>query len=82
MSKAALNMQTALLHNQLKPLGANLLSVHPGWVQTYMQGTLSAGATYTPAQAAGHILNLAENFERVVNDQPTYVDLLGNPLPW
>ncbi len=82
MSKAALNMQTALLHNQLKPLGVNLLSVHPGWVQTYMQGGLDSNATYTPAQAAGHILKLAENSDQVVNDQPTYVDLLGNPLPW
>ncbi|QMV40760.1 SDR family NAD(P)-dependent oxidoreductase [Cohnella cholangitidis] len=82
MSKAALNMQTALLHNQLNPLGVQLLSVHPGWVQTHMQGKLDAAATYTPAQSAAHILELADRPEHYVSDQPSYVDLLGNRLPW
>lgn len=82
MSKAALNMQTALLHNQLNPLGVQLLSVHPGWVQTHMQGKLDEAATYTPAQSAARILELADRPEHYVSDQPSYVDLLGNRLPW
>jgi NAD(P)-dependent dehydrogenase (short-subunit alcohol dehydrogenase family) len=82
MSKAALNMQTALLHNQLRPSGVQLMSVHPGWVQTHMKGELDEEATYTPEQAAGHILKLAENPEHYDSDKPVYVDLLGNRLPW
>ncbi|TFE27839.1 SDR family NAD(P)-dependent oxidoreductase [Cohnella luojiensis] len=82
MSKAALNMQTALLHNQLYPLGGKLLSVHPGWVQTHMQGKLDSAATYTPAEAAGHILKLTDEPGRYVSDKPAYVDLLGNFLNW
>lgn len=82
MSKSALNMQTALLHNHVKETGAAVLSVHPGWVQTFMQGKLDAGATYTPDEAAGHIIALARAPERFRTDKPAYVDLLGKPLPW
>lgn len=82
MSKSALNMQTALLHNHVRDMGGAVLSVHPGWVQTYMQGKLDAGATYTPDEAAGHIIALAQAPERFRTDKPAYVDLLGKPLPW
>jgi NAD(P)-dependent dehydrogenase (short-subunit alcohol dehydrogenase family) len=82
MSKAALNMQTALLHNELRPRGATVLSVHPGHVATYMQGKLDEAAAYTASEAASHILRLAEQFERQASDTPAFVDLLGNPLPW
>jgi len=84
MSKAALNMQTALLHNQLAPMGGKILSVHPGWIQTHMQGKHDTEATYTPAQAASYILELTNNIERYVSvsDKPVFVDLLGNLLPW
>ncbi len=82
MSKSALNMQTALLHNHVKEAGAAVVSVHPGWVQTFMQGKLDAGATYTPDEAAGHIIDLARSPERFRTDKPVYVDLLGKPLPW
>ncbi|MFD0673418.1 SDR family oxidoreductase [Cohnella sp. GCM10027633] len=82
MSKAALNMQTALLHNHLRDAGATVLSVHPGWVRTFMQGRLDAAATYTPEEAAGHIITLARSPERFRSDKPMFVDLLGKPLPW
>ena len=82
MSKSALNMQTALLHNHVKEMRAAVLSVHPGWVQTFMQGKLDAGATYTPDEAAGHIIALALSPERFRTDKPAYVDLLGKPLSW
>ncbi|WP_027087905.1 SDR family NAD(P)-dependent oxidoreductase [Cohnella panacarvi] len=82
MSKSALNMQTALLHNHVKEAGAAVLSVHPGWIRTFMQGKLDAGATYTPEEAAGHIIALARIPERFRTDKPAYVDLLGKPLPW
>ncbi|TVX97985.1 SDR family NAD(P)-dependent oxidoreductase [Cohnella terricola] len=82
MSKAALNMETALLHKELEPLGTSVISVHPGWVRTYMQGKLDEAATYTSAEAASHILNLAERPDLYKSETPLFVDLLGNPLPW
>lgn len=82
MSKAALNMQTALLHNQFKGTGARVLSVHPGWVQTHMQGKLDSEATYTPDEAAAHILETVYRTDIAQGDHPAFVDLLGKPLPW
>jgi NAD(P)-dependent dehydrogenase (short-subunit alcohol dehydrogenase family) len=82
MSKSALNMQTALLHNHVREAGAGVLSVHPGWVQTYMRGELDADGQYTPDEAAGHIIELTCTPERFKQDKAAYVDLHGEPLPW
>lgn len=82
MSKSALNMQTALLHNHVRQAGGAVLSVHPGWVRTHMQGKLDADATYTPDEAAAHIVRLVRSPDRFKTDKPAFVDLLGNSLPW
>ena len=82
MSKSALNMETALLHNHARKSGGAVLSVHPGWVRSYMQGKLDAEATYAPDEAAAHIVKLASSPERFRTDKPAFVDLLGKPLPW
>ncbi|MGO4345678.1 SDR family NAD(P)-dependent oxidoreductase [Paenibacillus sp. MCAF9] len=84
MSKAALNMQSKLIHNGIKQLGGRVLVVHPGWVQTYMQGKLDAAATLTPKQSASAILKLVE--ARISLDAASadceYVDYAGNALNW
>jgi NAD(P)-dependent dehydrogenase (short-subunit alcohol dehydrogenase family) len=82
MSKTAVNMQTALLHNELMPTGTQMMAIHPGWMQTHMKGVLDAAATYTPEQSAEHILKLADNRSEYKSDKPVYMDLLGTPLPW
>lgn len=57
ISKAALNMFTQQLHVYVKERGIQVLSVHPGWMQTDMGG---AEAPTNPAQSAKGILDLIE----------------------
>lgn len=84
MSKAALNMQSKLIHNGIKPLGGRVLVMHPGWVQTYMQGKLDAGAELTPEQSASSITHVVE--EKLAQDlslaECEYVDYKGTAMNW
>ena len=77
MSKAALNMQSKILQNYLKPRGFKILVVHPGWMITDMGG---AQADIQPDEAAEGIFHLAEK-----NWDPgdeIYMDYRGQPLSW
>lgn len=77
MSKAALNMQTKLLHNYLAPEGFKLLVVHPGWMRTQMGG---AQADIDAKEAAVGIQRLT--LSDALNGEDIFLDYLGNPLPW
>lgn len=58
LSKAALNTQTILLANELKPYGIKVNSMCPGWVKTDMGG---AGAPRDVKQGADTAVFLATN---------------------
>jgi NAD(P)-dependent dehydrogenase (short-subunit alcohol dehydrogenase family) len=77
MSKAALNMQSKILQNYLKPRGFKVLAVHPGWMRTNMGGP---DATLDPDESADGIFQLAAREWKA--DDPIYVDYRGNSLPW
>jgi NAD(P)-dependent dehydrogenase (short-subunit alcohol dehydrogenase family) len=77
MSKAALNMQSIILQNYLKPRGFKVLAVHPGWVRTNMGGP---EATLHPDESAEGIFQLAARKWNV--DDPIYLDYQGKSLPW
>ncbi len=77
MSKAALNMQTKILQNYLRPRGFKALAVHPGWMRTNMGG---AEASLSPDESADGIFQLAAREWKA--DDPIYMDYQGNPLPW
>jgi NAD(P)-dependent dehydrogenase (short-subunit alcohol dehydrogenase family) len=75
MSKAALNMQTRLLANHLKPHGIQVISVQPGWMRTDMGG---AGAPLDPQQSAADIVHLARTFV----DSGVFINHTAHRLAW
>lgn len=76
-SKAALNMFTRSLANELAADGFICAVVHPGWVQTDMGG---AGATLTPEESARGIRNVIANLSP--DDNGTFWNFDGATLPW
>lgn len=83
LSKAALNMEAALIHKRLLPLGGRAMLVHPGYVRSYMHGTRNEKATYEPEEAARLVLAaITERATRPAGERPDYFDLHGKELPW
>lgn len=77
MSKAALNMQSKIMQNYLKPRSIKILAIHPGWVRTEMGG---ANADITPEESAAGIYELTQKQWSL--DEGMYFDYTGKPLSW
>ncbi len=77
MSKAALNMQSKILQNYLKPKGFKILAIHPGWVRTKMGGP---EADIAPEESAEGIAKLVMKDWSL--DEGIYFDYRGIPLAW
>jgi NAD(P)-dependent dehydrogenase (short-subunit alcohol dehydrogenase family) len=85
MSKAALNMASAIMHNRLRPLGGQVLVMHPGWVRTWMTGNLDEAADLSPEESAQGIIAGIDRALRstgVASDHPAFIDWKGAPVPW
>lgn len=84
MSKAALNMQSQLTYNQISTHGGKVLVVHPGHVQSFMQGKLDTKGKLTPDESARDILSLIT--KRLgpdwIGDELALIDHQGEILPW
>ena len=83
MSKSATNMQSVLVHNNLRKHGGKVVVMHPGHVATYMRGHLDTTAKITPEESASGILQvILEHPELSLNKRPDYIDYQGEKLPW
>lgn len=82
MSKAALNMQSSLMHNHLRTLGGQVMVLHPGWLQTYMHGKKDEQAEMTPEQSAEQIIDLVLDYKKYMGEEPAYLDMDGSSWPW
>jgi len=81
MTKAAVNMQSAILQNHLQEYGIKVMCFHPGWVRSYMSGTFNDKATVEAIDAAkGIIAQVLKPQE--ITALPSYTDYTGKPLPW
>jgi NAD(P)-dependent dehydrogenase (short-subunit alcohol dehydrogenase family) len=76
-SKAALNMFTRTLANELKPEGFTCLTIHPGWVQTDMGG---ANANLTPEESISGMRAVIA--DKGPEDTGTYWSYGGEEVPW
>jgi NAD(P)-dependent dehydrogenase (short-subunit alcohol dehydrogenase family) len=76
-SKAALNMLTVTMANELRPRGFTCVTMHPGWVRTRMGGDQ---APLLPPQAAAMILAQIDSFTPA--DSGSFRNYDGSTLPW
>lgn len=77
MSKTALNIQSKVLQNYIKPKGIKVLALHPGWMRTDMGGP---DADISPEESAEGIIQLVN--KDWTPDEGIYYDYRGIPLPW
>ena len=76
-SKAALNMLTVLMHEQLSGDGFTVVSLDPGWNRTDMGGSAAPLAPSDTVRAMAGIL------ERLgPDDSGTFLGYDGKPRPW
>jgi len=78
MSKASLNMQSAILQNHLNEYGLKVLAVHPGWLKTYMLGDRNEEATLEAEESAHAIMKILLSKESFAC--PMFIDHEGNEM--
>ncbi|MFX0174498.1 MAG: SDR family oxidoreductase [Candidatus Hodarchaeota archaeon] len=77
-SKAALNMITKMLSNELKDHGIKVVSFHPGWVKTTMLYTDKA--PLEPFESISGMISVIQSLE--MKSSGTFLDWKGNKMPW
>lgn len=83
MSKAAMNMGTKILSNELWDRSARIINFHPGWMRTAMGGqeAMNSKNSVSPDESANHIVNIALKIDQIPRDQ-MFMTHTGEILPW
>ncbi|TVQ76290.1 MAG: SDR family oxidoreductase [Phycisphaeraceae bacterium] len=76
-SKAALNMLTKLLGQELRDEGIICVALHPGWVKTRMGGEK---APLTPEESIAGMLRVIDGLRP--EQTGAFLDYKGETLPW
>ena len=76
-SKAALNMLTKLLGQELRDEGIVCVALHPGWVKTRMDGEK---APLTPEESIAGMLRVIDGLRP--EQTGAFLDYKGETLPW
>lgn len=93
MSKAALNMQAAIVYNAVRGRGGQVLLVHPGGMNSHMRFRpdkdspvveVPESETHylTAEKSAAYIAQLLDDPERYKSDKPFFVNYRGDRLEW
>jgi NAD(P)-dependent dehydrogenase (short-subunit alcohol dehydrogenase family) len=83
MSKAAANMASMILQNEVKKCGTRVICIHPGWLRSAMGGKAAAESPYSvsPDESAENIVRIALEIDKLPEDV-YFVEHTGKPLPW
>ncbi|MCL2003479.1 MAG: SDR family NAD(P)-dependent oxidoreductase [Oscillospiraceae bacterium] len=83
MSKAAANIASMILQNEVRPRGVRVICFHPGWLRTQMGGPAAAASPYsvTPDESAANIIRYATHPE-TIPEGVYFMEHTGKPLPW
>ena len=93
MSKAALNMSSAIIHNRLhREYNGQVLDINPGGMATYLTATRGENdemlpppqrsTEITPELSAKRITKLILDHGRFKSDHPGFVNYAGDRIPW
>ncbi|HEY8349229.1 MAG TPA: SDR family NAD(P)-dependent oxidoreductase [Clostridiales bacterium] len=77
-SKAALNMHSAIVHNNIKEHGGQVILIHPGWMKSWLTGEYRDEAPLTPDIPAKKLIGIIRNPERYKGERPAFIDYEGN----
>jgi len=83
MSKAAANIASVLLQNEVKKRGTRVICFHPGWLRSVMGGKDAAESPYSVScdESASNIVGYAVNPE-TIPEGVYFMEHTGKPLPW
>jgi NAD(P)-dependent dehydrogenase (short-subunit alcohol dehydrogenase family) len=76
-SKAALNLCTKLLAENLAQKKITVVAIHPGWVKTDMGGNL---APLLPKQSIAGVCDIIQSLS--LSDSGKFIDYQGQVIPW
>lgn len=83
MSKAAMNMGSKILSNELTKRSVRIMSLHPGWMRTAMGGAraMESSNSVSPADSARNLVGIALDIDSIPKDQ-VYMEHTRALIPW